>query len=493
MAAAFNRRQFRNPPPPAGVACRRRGASAQDEPTPGPRLRAAAGRVRRRRGRAGSLVQGFSELKEVDIVRICDIDRRRVAAAADALEKRTGKSRSRLATPTIIDDPKSTWSVVGTPDHWHAIPTIHAASPARTCMSRSPTAQHRRGPAHGRRDAQEQARRADGTQSRSASTFLMRWNFSGAEARALPRRQAGKRQQGSIGRPPDGQPPEGVDYDTWLGPAPKRPFNPVRFHGNWRWFFDYARATWARRRPPPRRRAMGPVGRDGRGGRRAAAGAAETHLDRRRQVVLRRRPGMADTLQVDYHTTLAGKTRQDPHLRDAPFHPLPLPRRGSRASPSSATGRGSSWATMVGARSAPTSAASDRRADRGIVRPRPHPELRRLRQDPEEARGRSGNRRHPSSVLCHAGNVAWRTGKKLTLDRRRKCSPRRRRRGEQATRSAESRKPFVLPEFLESPADAEGAMSRSSGPVLVWTTLFVTARRSPKNCRCRRGGLRGGM
>jgi hypothetical protein len=25
----------------------------------------------------------------------------------------------------------------------------------------------------------------------------------------------------------------------WLGPAPKRPFNPNRFHGNWRWFFDY--------------------------------------------------------------------------------------------------------------------------------------------------------------------------------------------------------------------------------------------------------------
>jgi len=25
----------------------------------------------------------------------------------------------------------------------------------------------------------------------------------------------------------------------WLGPAPKRPFNIRRFHGNWRWFFDY--------------------------------------------------------------------------------------------------------------------------------------------------------------------------------------------------------------------------------------------------------------
>jgi len=30
-----------------------------------------------------------------------------------------------------------------------------------------------------------------------------------------------------------------VDYDRWLGPAPKRPFNKNRFHGSWRMFRDY--------------------------------------------------------------------------------------------------------------------------------------------------------------------------------------------------------------------------------------------------------------
>jgi len=43
----------------------------------------------------------------------------------------------------------------------------------------------------------------------------------------------------SIGNPPDGDPPGGVDYEMWLGPAPKRPFNPNRFHYNWRFFWDY--------------------------------------------------------------------------------------------------------------------------------------------------------------------------------------------------------------------------------------------------------------
>jgi predicted dehydrogenase len=39
---------------------------------------------------------------------------------------------------------------------------------------------------------------------------------------------------------PDSAPPDGVDYDMWLGPAPRRPFNPNRFHFNFRWFWDYA-------------------------------------------------------------------------------------------------------------------------------------------------------------------------------------------------------------------------------------------------------------
>lgn len=39
---------------------------------------------------------------------------------------------------------------------------------------------------------------------------------------------------------PDSEAPAGVDYDMWLGPAPKRPFNQNRFHYNFRWWWDYA-------------------------------------------------------------------------------------------------------------------------------------------------------------------------------------------------------------------------------------------------------------
>ena len=45
---------------------------------------------------------------------------------------------------------------------------------------------------------------------------------------------------GAVGTLSEGAPPQGVDYDMWLGPAPKRPFNPNSFHYKWHWFWDFS-------------------------------------------------------------------------------------------------------------------------------------------------------------------------------------------------------------------------------------------------------------
>src|SRR3546814_6908425 len=43
----------------------------------------------------------------------------------------------------------------------------------------------------------------------------------------------------TIGKTPEEPVPAGVDYDLWLGPAPKRPFTRNRFHYNWHWNWDF--------------------------------------------------------------------------------------------------------------------------------------------------------------------------------------------------------------------------------------------------------------
>ena len=44
----------------------------------------------------------------------------------------------------------------------------------------------------------------------------------------------------SIGSQPDSAPPPELDYEFWLGPAPRRPYNPLRSHYNYRYFWDYS-------------------------------------------------------------------------------------------------------------------------------------------------------------------------------------------------------------------------------------------------------------
>jgi hypothetical protein len=56
-----------------------------------------------------------------------------------------------------------------------------------------------------------------------------------------------------IGRHPDGPPPADLDCEFWPGPVPKLPFNPGRFIGSFRWFWDYAGGMMTDRGRPPSR------------------------------------------------------------------------------------------------------------------------------------------------------------------------------------------------------------------------------------------------
>ena len=75
-----------------------------------------------------------------------------------------------------------------------------------------------------------------GSQHRTTSRLISALEFirTGALGRCLVAKAWESSKQGNIGRPADCDPPPGIDYDFWLGAAPKRPFNPNRFHGRWR-------------------------------------------------------------------------------------------------------------------------------------------------------------------------------------------------------------------------------------------------------------------
>ncbi|MCB1129188.1 MAG: Gfo/Idh/MocA family oxidoreductase, partial [Verrucomicrobiae bacterium] len=134
--------------------------------------------------------------------------------------------------------------LVATPDHWHALPTVLGCEAGKDVYVEKPLALTI---AEGRAMVEAAKRHGRicqmGAQRLSSATYAEAVEFvrSGKLGKVgLTRAWAYLDWINPIGNPPDGNPPAGVDYDLWLGPAPKRPFNPNRFHFNFRWFWNHA-------------------------------------------------------------------------------------------------------------------------------------------------------------------------------------------------------------------------------------------------------------
>jgi predicted dehydrogenase len=182
---------------------------------------------------------------EVDCTLVCDVDPGQAAAAAALVEQKRGHKPSVAADfRKVIESREVDAVLVATPDHWHALPTIYACQAGKDVYVEKPLATTI---AEGRamlNMAQRHQRIVQmGAQRRSCPTYakVVEWVQSGKLGKVgLVRAWAYLDWIKPIGNPPDAAPPAGVDYDLWLGPAARRPFNPNRFHFNFRWFWDYA-------------------------------------------------------------------------------------------------------------------------------------------------------------------------------------------------------------------------------------------------------------
>jgi predicted dehydrogenase len=182
---------------------------------------------------------------EVDCPVVCDVDDRQAARARVLVEEtRSTKPDTARDFRKVLERKDVDAVIVATPDHWHALPTVLACQAGKDVYVEKPLATSI---AEGRAMVEAVKRHGRvaqmGTQWRSGEHFRAAVEFvqSGKLGKVrFVRCWAYHDWLGAIGNPPDEAPPQGVDYDTWLGPAPRRPFNPNRFHFNFRWFWDYA-------------------------------------------------------------------------------------------------------------------------------------------------------------------------------------------------------------------------------------------------------------
>jgi predicted dehydrogenase len=368
-------------------------------------------------GRGNGLLQTFAGMDEVDLKYVCDIDERILDSRTEALAKSNERVAKRQPEKIkdfrrAIDDKEIDALVLGTPDHWHAIPTILACMAGKDVYTEKPDGHNA---IEGRTmvaAAKKHGRIVQlGTQSRSRPHFLKAMEFirTGQLGRVVLAKAWESARQGSIPRTPDSDPPKTVDYDLWLGPAPMRPFNRMRFHGNWRWFFDYGtgdlgndgvhRLDYARWGLESAIAAKGekPLGKP----ESISAGGGKLYFDDAQE--------WPDTMMVTYNypgrmlvyeMRIWTPTRIDGEAEGAAI----IGDQGSMV-----LGNGG-WRAMR-----PDGEIIAQ--DKGGGSDRPHVQnfldCMRSRTKPAADLETIG---HPSSMLCHLGNAAWRAGRTLRFD-----------------------------------------------------------------------------
>jgi len=135
--------------------------------------------------------------------------------------------------------------VIATPDHWHALMSIDACNAGKDVYVEKPLSLT---VVEGRKMVEAARRNKRVTQvglHRRSSPFcreaaeIVRTGQIGHVSMAASYNIRNEYPNG-IGNPPNSQPPPGVDWDLWLGPAPKVPYNANRAFYRFRWFWDYS-------------------------------------------------------------------------------------------------------------------------------------------------------------------------------------------------------------------------------------------------------------
>lgn len=190
----------------------------------------------------------------LQVTAVCDIFDRNLNMAVKATQTQPGGPAKAIRDfREILADKSIDVVCISTPDHWHAYMTVEACKAGKDVYVEKPVCvvvdegvkmvqaarKYNRVVQAGtmQRSAVHFGKAAEIVRSGELGkvTFVRCWNYGLAEPEG-------------IGNPPDQEPPPTLDWDMWLGPAPKRAYNPNRFgvdpedhyFSRFRWFWDYA-------------------------------------------------------------------------------------------------------------------------------------------------------------------------------------------------------------------------------------------------------------
>lgn len=202
-------------------------------------------------GLIGCKGMGFTDLtsilkiNEVNVIALCDVDESVLRARTADLEK-AGIKKPKWYTDYrgLLGNKDIDVVIIGTPDHWHCLQLTDALQAGKDVYCEKPIANSIQEANIMKGFVGKSNRIVQiGQWQRSQPHFVDAINYVHSGKLGDIRLAKAWAYQGWMKPVPalaNSATPAGVDYDMWLGPAPKRDFNQNRFHFSFRWFWDYA-------------------------------------------------------------------------------------------------------------------------------------------------------------------------------------------------------------------------------------------------------------
>ena len=190
--------------------------------------------------------------KDVQCVAVCDVDAGHRNRARDGVNKKNGNNdcATYVDYRELVARDDIDMVCIGTPDHWHAIPTIAAANVGKHIYCEKPLANSiAEGRAMVNAVKRNNIKLQTGSHERSHSSgrHAMELVRNGRIGKLhtirvnLPCDQGHHKEvyENRRGPAPLEATPEGLDYNQWLGHTPSQPYSPWRCHFHWRFILAY--------------------------------------------------------------------------------------------------------------------------------------------------------------------------------------------------------------------------------------------------------------
>ena len=193
-------------------------------------------------GRGSSHLNIYSKMADVRVAGLCDVDQAALERAQATLRKNTGaQAKEYTDMREAFADPAVEAVSIATPNHWHALAAIWAMQAGKDVYGEKPACYNIYEGQRMIQVARETKRVMQvGSQHRSTPYKMRAMDalHGGLIGDIYLAKGLCFKRRASIGHAEDAPTPPGVNWDLFLGPAPLRPFNPLRFKYNWHWFWD---------------------------------------------------------------------------------------------------------------------------------------------------------------------------------------------------------------------------------------------------------------